>query len=210
MPMLVVDLLAIFGQTVWGCTVTGFQLGKLYYVLKFIRRLSDRQLDEAIQVWPSIVELWSESLLKMTTLHHEASPNPTCSAEMFSDASESGWGIVIFNFKDRPMRVFAGPWSDKEASESINMLELRALRIGIRILASLKLSTDVVELSAFIDNTTARAWTLRRRAPKWSANQLALEVDDELKRNAIVLRHLDYVESARNFADAPSRLHQRL
>ena len=34
----VADALALFGQTVWACTVTGFELSALYYVLKFIRR----------------------------------------------------------------------------------------------------------------------------------------------------------------------------
>ncbi len=207
-PLLVVDLLAIFGQTVWGCIVSGCQLGRLYYVLKFIRRLSSQSLEETVLVWPSIIDDWSNALIEMTTLRHEAPPTPTF--PVFTDASESGWGVVIFNLGERPMRVFAGPWSTLEASESINMLELRALRIGLRILALVKSPSDVIDLSGFIDNTTARAWTLRRRAPKWKANQLALEIDNDLKKNLIVLRHLDYVESARNFADAPSRIHQRL
>jgi hypothetical protein len=205
-PMLVVDLLAIFGQTVWGCTVTGYQLGRLYYVLKFVRRLHNRPLDDYVSVWPSIVDTWSSALLEMTTLRYTAQRAlPTASAQMFVDASESGWGAVIFNYNNRAMRIFAGPWSEKEKRESINMLELRALRIGIRMLSTIKTEGEIVRVAGYIDNTTARAWALRRRAPKWQANQLALEIDDELKSNNITISSLDYVQSARNFADAPSR-----
>jgi hypothetical protein len=131
---------------------------------------------------------------------------PTTTATMYTDASEAGWGVVILDFLDRPIRIFGNQWSNLEAQESINMLELRALRIGLRTLATIKSADDVIALTAFIDNTTARAWTLRRRAPKYSANQLALEIDDILKQSKIQLVHLNYVESARNLADKPSRI----
>jgi hypothetical protein len=206
--MIVVDAIAIFGQTVWACCVTGFPLGKLFYVLKFIRRIHRRPMTDQVKIWPSITDLWSSSLLQMITMKFQAPPTATETATMFTDASESGYGVVIFNFAGRPIRIFGGPWSAEEAKFDINVLELRALRIGVRLVASLKPREVVVALSAHIDNTTARAWGRRRRAPKWSANKLAIELDDDLKQNNILLEHLDYVESKRNFADAPSRWYE--
>jgi hypothetical protein len=204
--MLVVDVIAIFGQTVWACTVTGSPLGRFYHVLKFIRRIGNRPMNSLTTIWKSIIELWSNELIAMTTMTFSSSRIPTTTATMYTDASEAGWGVVILDFLDRPIRIFGNQWSNLEAQESINMLELRALRIGLRTLATIKSSDDVIALTAFIDNTTARAWTLRRRAPKYSANQLALEIDDILKQSKIQLVHLDYVESARNLADKPSRI----
>jgi hypothetical protein len=206
-PMLVVDALALFGQTIWACTVTNFQLGRLYHVIKFIRRTQRNDLNSLTKVWPSIVQLWTSALEEMITKTFVQQDAATSTATMFTDASESGWGVVILDYLDRPIRIFAGRWSPCESKESINMLELRALRIGIRILAALKSSTEVLAINAFIDNTTARAWATRARAPRWCANQLALSVDDELRSNSIQLKSITYVESARNIADKPSRMY---
>lgn len=203
--MLVVDVIAIFGQTVWASIVTGFPLGKLYHVLKFIRRLSKRKMNDKVTVWPSIIDLWRNSMIEMSTMQYQARPRPFKTATMYTDACETGWGVVILGYGDRPIRIFAGRWTPEEMKLSINVLELRALRIGVRILASLKASFEVLGLTAFIDNTSARAWALRRRAPKWAANELAMEIHEQLQESGIVLEHLEYVESARNLADAPSR-----
>lgn len=205
-PVLVIDVLALFGQTVWACTVTGFRLGELYHVIKFVRRVQRKQMNDHVEIWKSIRQLWSQSLLRMTTMHFNAPQNPTSSATMYTDSSLVGWGVVILDYHSHPLQVFAGKWSQAESSESINMLELRALRIGIRILSSIKNASEVIALNAFIDNTSARAWATRRRAQRWSTNQLALEIDDELRRSQIQLTSLNYVESANNLADKPSRV----
>jgi hypothetical protein len=205
--ILVVDAIAIFGQTVWACTVTGFRLGELYHVIKFIRRIQRREMNDVIKIWACIREHWRSTLLKMTTMHFVAPATPTSTATVFTDASLAGWGVVILDYLRRPIRIFAGKWSRIERNESINMLELRTLRIGIRILASLKESTsEVISLNAFIDNTSAQAWATRRRAPRWATNELALQIDDELVNGNIQLSSLDYVETARNIADGPSRI----
>lgn len=208
--MLVVDLMAIFGQTVWATIVTGTSLGRLYYVIKFMRRIARHRLEESVSVWNCIVELWQSTLVELTTKQFVQPEAPSTTATMYTDASETGWGVVVLNFKDRPIRIFAGAWTEKEAKQSINVLELRALRIGIRKLADTKAASDTVALHGFIDNTTARAWALKRRAPKWSANALTLELHDEMEKAGIQLASLEYVKSADNFADRPSRRHKRL
>lgn len=206
-PMKVVDVISIFGHTVWASTVTCYSLGKLYYVIKFVRRIQRLDLDELTTVWPSIVDLWASALNEMTTMIHTAEQKHTHQTIMYTDASESGWGVVILDLYNRPFRIFAGPWSPAEAKHSINELELRALRIGLRTLASIKTSGDIVKVDCYIDNTTARAWAARRRAPTFSANNVAIDIDQELRCNGIQLSSLSYVESAKNIADAASRRH---
>ena len=206
--LLAVDAIALFGQTVWATTVTGYPLGKLYHVLKFIRRIQRKNMTDMIRIWPSIVDQWCRALSEMLSMKFKSMPPTNSTATMFTDASESGWGVVILDFDPQPIRIFAGKWTPKEQTYSINLLELRALRIGIRILASIKDDLQSVDLKVFIDNTSARAWAIRLRAPKWSANEIATNIGDLTRSSSIQLSSIDYVESARNLADAPSRKYE--
>ena len=163
-------------------------------------------MNDVVSIWPSIRKRWSDALVKMTTLRFRSGwRKPNAHVTMFTDASLSGWGVVIFNYSDVPIRIFAGKWSETEKRESINVLELRALRIGVRTLASIKSSDEVLSVQTFIDNTSAMSWVKRKRAARYSTNQLALEVDDIMKQHLIQLSSICYIESARNFADKPSR-----
>ena len=49
------------------------------------------------------------------------------------------------------------------------------------------------------------SWVKRKRATRFSTNELTLQIDDIMKRNTIQLSSIDYIESARNPADEPSR-----
>ena len=185
-PVTVVDAIALFGQTVWATIVTGTPLGELYHVIKFIRRIQRRNMNDVVSIWPSIRKRWSDALVKMTTLRFRSGwRKPNAHVTMFTDASLSGWGVVIFNYSDVPIRIFAGKWSETEKRESINVLELRALRIGVRTLASIKSSDEVLSVQTFIDNTSAMSWVKRKRAARYSTNQLALEVDDIMKQHLV-------------------------
>ena len=204
--MTVADALAIFGQTVWACCVTGHRLGDLYYVIKFIRRIQRKEMNERIVIWKCIRQLWIRALTDMTTRHFTAPQCPNATAIMYTDSCLSGWGVVILDYHRRPIQVFAGRWTTAERKSSINVLELRALRNGIRILSSIKDPLEVIALTAYIDNTSARTWALRARAARWSTNQLAIQVHDELRQANIQLAALDYIESEKNIADKPSRV----
>lgn len=203
--MLVVDAIALFGQTVWAATVTDYPLGNFYYVIKFIRRIQRRSMHDTIRIWESIIDPWTSHLRKIMSTKFHAQEKPNVKVTMFTDASESGYGIVILDFGDRPIRIFGGRWTDEEKLLSINLLELKAFRIGIRILTKLKSCDDIISLAGFIDNTTARAWTLKRRAPSFTANEVSMQIDGELKQSKIILESLDYVNTLRNIADKPSR-----
>jgi hypothetical protein len=204
-PMLVADVQAIFGNTVWASAVTGYSLGKLFYVIKFIRRIQPKPLHDYVNVWPCITDMWADALTHMMNLENRFTPPGNAKVYMYTDASETGWGVVIVGYTSRAIRVFAGRWSSQEAALHINVLELRAIRIGLRILAQLKSDVERIELQLFVDNTTARAWTLKGRAKQWQANELANHVRDHASRNGILIASVDYVRSHQNPADDPSR-----
>ena len=163
-------------------------------------------MNDVVVIWPSIVDMWRDALIEMTTMQFEGRGNATATATMYTDASLSGWGVVIMDYGDCPLRIFAGEWTPDEKKCHINELELRALRIGVRLLNSVRISaSEITTIHALIDNTTARAWAIRGRAPQWSANELALQLHEELKDSKFQLGTIRYVESARNIADGPSR-----
>ena len=200
----VADALALFGQTVWACTVTGFELSALYYVLKFIRRTQKKNLSATVKIWPSIIDIWKKSLIQMTTRSFVADFLATRSMVMYTDASDSGWGVVIVENTPNKIHILGQRWSTKESCAHINILELKALLIGIRTIKRIT-QNQAVTVDAYIDNTSALAWAKRKRAANWTANQLAAEVQAELKVGNVALRGIAYVASAQNPADEPSR-----
>jgi len=205
----VVDVIALFGQTVWACIVTGYRLGNLYHVIKFIRRAQRHQMTDIVEIWPSIIETWTTTLTILIDRKFQAAPEPEAHATMYTDASDSGWGVVILDFGSRPIRVFAGQWSPEERRMHINVKELSALRIGIRTLSTLKAKQeDVVGIRIFVDNTTARAWAIRKRAPNFLANTIAGDIGAEAELSNIRITSIEYVKSERNIADKPSRRFQ--
>lgn len=203
--VLVVDAIALFGQTVWATTVTNFKLGRLYYVIKFIRRIQRRELNDDTNIWPSIVDTWIAALTEMKTAAF-TTVAVTSEVITYTDASDDGWGVVVVGFGDRMLRVFAGKWSPEERSNDINVRELRAIRIGVRLLSKLTCElNEPIGVHFRVDNTTARSWTMRSRAPKFVPNQIALELDREAVEANLHILTVDYVRSEHNISDKASR-----
>ena len=204
---LAVDVIALFGQTVWASTVTGYRLGNIYHVIKFIRRVQRHDMNDFVNVWPSIVDGWIDALKFMMNEKFRATPITKCNATMYTDSSDDGWGIVLLDYGSRSIRIFAGKWSPEEKKLHINVKELMVIRIGIRIIPTIIDHTVSfpISLCVKIDNTTARSWALRKRAPNYIANSVACEIDDEAKNAQIIISDIDYVRSEQNISDAPSR-----
>jgi hypothetical protein len=206
----VIDVLALFGQTVWASTVTNFNLGEIYHVIKFVRRVQRRALTDMVEIWPSIVPQWIGAFEKMLTMTFTIEAAPTSSVTVFTDASEDGWGVVVIGLGDRILRIVGGRWSREEAKQHINILEMRALRIAVRVLSEMKRANETLAARVRIDNTSARAWALRRRAFNFEANQLTIETHEAAKQANITFTEIDYVRSCANMADAPSRMFSRV
>jgi hypothetical protein len=118
---------------------------------------------------------------------------------LYTDASDTGWGVVVFYVQD-------GTETQAESQESINVRELRALRIGLRILVDVfnASAKSPIVVSAFIDNTSALQWYKKGHSRSFVANGVLNDCQREFDR-VVVIRFLQYVASAANFADAPSR-----
>ena len=65
----VIEVLSLFGLTVWACTVTGYKLGRLYHVLKFARGRQKMPLQAETKIWRSIRGKWAQALVEMASTH---------------------------------------------------------------------------------------------------------------------------------------------
>ena len=82
---------------------------------------------------------------------------------LHSDASFDGWGVSLLDLHA------AGTWSDEEREASINLLELRAIRLGLQHFSHTLQGRSVGLLS---DNTSAIAYIKKEggtRSPKLNA-----------------------------------------
>lgn len=203
------DMMALFGVTVWMTTVTGSTIGHIYHVVKYMRRRARMrpEEDDTVQVWKCIIPVWKAFIEKLAILSYTKPPTAQLTATVYSDASDTGWGVVITNFKGQPLRTFGGRWTAVEARLRIEVREFIALRIAMRILIKLA-EGATVDADVWVDNTTALAWARRRRAPTYAANQLAVSLQQETASGGINIKSLAYIRSADNPADAPSRADQ--
>ena len=91
------DVLAVFGLCIWGSAVTDFPMARVYYIFKFIRRLSRKRStgSEPVSLWNCIRVSW-RSWIAAVCAETRIHATPERSIIAFTDASLSGWGAVIF------------------------------------------------------------------------------------------------------------------
>jgi hypothetical protein len=205
-PIAAVDLQAIFGVCIFGSIVVGYELFRVYFVFKFMRKLVSKirrnaDLARRAMVWPAIVDQWCAWIDALLQSSFTPRPSPTTTWTVYTDASDVGCGVVVF-LQDRTL-FWARAWSPAERLTFINERELLAVRWLARLLRQSPLTAPLLDEAAvhlYIDNTAAAAWLRRRRGHSFIANAVTADVCTTLRFASI-----NYIESARNVADAPSR-----
>ena len=121
---------------------------------------------------------------------------------LWTDASDSGWGVIIEGEAGKPDEVVAGTFVREDRELHINLKELLAVREGILLLAG-RYPRGFRQVTIFTDSTVVlhqvRGWKARG-----SANQILSEVFALCARKAWQVTTL-WVPSADNRADEPSR-----
>ncbi|KAG1276013.1 hypothetical protein G6F66_012649 [Rhizopus arrhizus] len=118
----------------------------------------------------------------------------TPTQEVFTDASNSGWGIVLNN------QVMNGTWTPEELAQHINYRELAVIWKCVKMK---QLQGQVLRI--YCDNTSAIAYVRHfggTRSP--ALMELATTIWNTCLRTNTRL-HLTYIPSAINPADPPSR-----
>jgi hypothetical protein len=202
-----IDLSAGFGLCIFASQALRRSLAREYYVIKFMRRVSRASMahswNRTVVVWPCIIAEWASWIRSLRTESYTPRRPHPFTVTMYTDASETGWGVVLI-YGDRAWSR-GGPWSDAESKLHINVLELEAIRIGLRLAAAI---LGPCTVNALVDNTTAISWASRGRSRNYLANEIIKQMGQEAAALGITLASLEYIESARNLADKPSRATQ--
>ena len=129
------DFQVLFGLTVFCARVLRVPMAQFYHIVKFMRRRLAQTDPHSTQftmakVWPSIVPRWKGLVRNMLnnpwTRHLPTTENSEL--VLFTDASLTGWGGILFDEATGEVRQSCGRWSSPQQSKSVNELELRALR----------------------------------------------------------------------------------
>lgn len=192
------DVLSIFGVCQYASRVHRLPLFPFYHIYKFIRRRSrlissaELSLNDNARIWPSIVGLW-EVWIGEVLRTFRTPLSTSCPYHIVSDASNSGWGAVIFPPSGTPFAV-AGSWAPTMSTLHINAKELLALTLA---------TTHVPrgeKLKLFLDNTSAIAAINNSRSRSFTLNNLLKNLLPYYE-----IASVDYVPSANNIADGLSR-----
>jgi hypothetical protein len=199
---------SVFGVTTWASSVVGCSKADHYHVYKYMRRrarvFSEQPL-ASMSIWPCIKSPWLRWLDKLTS----APPRKITSAAddgheitMYTDASDSGWGAVVWSGNEESITADRWRWYQKR--HHINLKELNAVRLAITNLMP-KLRNTRIHLH--IDNTSAQGQLKKMRSNIFQYNTVLRKLEHLLKANNITILSTSYIASASNPADFWSRIH---
>jgi hypothetical protein len=159
------EVVSIYGLLASCAQVSLTPLADFYTLLKFLRRRAHSQcpLDAPARFWPclgNIFAIWAEREYASSPRTIMPESRATARSTVFTDASESGSGIVIL--RADCSTFFAGaPWGPDDRGKHINVLEALAILRALHYLQQ----QDVVQSQDYrydfrVDNTTAIAVVL--------------------------------------------------
>ena len=196
------DISAVFGVCMWASIVTDFRLASVYYIFKFMRRYSRFDPSFVVAVWQSIRPRWRAWIRALCSSSYCFHERPSDCAELYTDASLSGWGAVVFD-SNGYTRIGGAPWSAAETKHHINVLEALAAREGLKF--ALGFHRGPITITMHIDNTTTIASVVRGRSGNFIVNDVVGEIRALAQGACVALEGPHYIHTSRNPADAPSR-----
>lgn len=203
------DGLQLLGLLMWIARIAAIPLAQFYGPLKFFRRRASTSttLEQPLRVWPCVkkdLTTWIDTSLAnpMRIIKTESQEDTYVTA--YSDASDEGFGGLIFQPRHCRLHLLAGHWSDEQRQMHINRKEAWALTMVVdKILA---LQTDGMMLGhikIYVDNTTVCNIVDKERSRCFWANQWTLGIQQKLR---LMNASVTWLPSISNLADAPSRL----
>lgn len=199
--------------------VYNLRAAKYFHVFACLRRRvsKSRRLEESLDsramLWSaasSQMRQWTTDLLNIQRITITASPPPGL-VTIFTDASETGWGAVVFQnarvattaqamdletFKDEFPLTQGGRFAQQEI---IAVLEGRAAFYGICL--ALRLSPRPTHLTILVDNESLRMAAIKGRSRNFHLNRILIQIN-ELD---VAIRWLR-IPTANNLADCITRL----
>ena len=206
------EMLSMYGLLTFAATTTNVPRAKFYHAIKFMRKRASAgaPLLDPAHVWPSSLPSWDSWVpccIEASPRFWREQSEDDVVVSLFTDASNSGMGSVILQ-GDRPLRAFGSKWSPFLKRKHINLLEAHAVLRGLIILQATTPTKDFPHLAidVHIDNTSVLFTTMKGSSRSFELNAII----GQIWRLPITkqVRSWQYVRSADNLADTPSRWFQ--
>jgi hypothetical protein len=204
------DYAAHMGLLFFAASVLHTRIGDFFEAMKQLR-LRSRTLTEQPALWdqPMHTTAGEELALLQWTQAALANPFVACtspkSAErvLVTDASDWGWGAVLFDSASGAIATHGEAWTDKDRAMLNTGVSAHCEPNAVyRALCRFIRPDDNRPLLILTDSTTARYAIERGYSPSFAVNSIANRIAREF--GGVPMR-LEYIKGALNVADAPSR-----
>ena len=154
--------------------------------------------------------MWITRLLgnERRTIPHEAAERVRAFT-MITDASDSGFGVILFPHDGSREIVIAGPWTPWQLREHISLKETLAVRLGLQLMYpdTFKVPENMTaELHLRIDNTSTIGVLRKGYSKTFALNAEAKRINNLALRLRVVFKSITYIRSESNEADSLSRI----
>lgn len=199
------DMWRVFGNVVWSCRVLDIPLAHLHRTMCWVRRAASFLCRSSKDMWLLKAHLPDEVKKELKTILlriSTAGPRPVKghspdTFEIYSDASENGWGLAWYGDHLELRHGSFPPF-------------LRDAHIGLKELwgayKAIQRSPEDRNIRLFVDNTNVLSWLTRWTAGPPLACSLLRKIHSMLGKRKLDVR---WIASALNPADEPSRFYAR-
>jgi hypothetical protein len=203
------ELEQLLGRLLFASGVSRTPLAPFYYAIKWTKRVTNKINRGELSIHTKVgipagtlaqFKRWAASVRR--PLHIVASARLQGDFTLFTDASDFGWGAVLFNDGTAEISVAGAKWSATEKKEDISERELRAVTLAtdhfrpkLQNAASVKLRIDNTSVLSCVVRGVPRAERLARKAAEMTQSL-------KLLHGAVTAQ---YIQSDANPADEPSR-----
>lgn len=196
----------VFGNITWAARILKHKLCDYPSWLSWLSRRA-RQITSDVEMWEKPCGMWASAqrdLRRLVKNLIQASPRAVKieldeSVELYTDASDVGWGVVSFAEDDTEM-VQHRRWSDTMRRKIIAERELDALVRGVHHVVTTR--PEVRAIRVYCDNQNVCAWVSKGRARSFFGNVKLQQLELDIKHLQL---QVVWVPSAENLADRPSR-----
>jgi hypothetical protein len=209
------EMLRSFGILTFASMVLDIPRAKYYHFIKFMRRKAAQgaALDEPANPWAAAIRTlraWALDTIKKEKNVIHRSQRSAEQWDIFSDASDSGFGVVILTPRETIIR--AGRWDDVTQQTHINIKEAKALLHAMEETAeAAKVRRIRPKRSFWVDNTSVIGATHNTASSSFHLNEVIHQIRCMMKSSRMNRDDtLKYVTSENNIADAPSRHTQNM
>lgn len=197
----------LFGVAVRWALVTQTPLANFFVSVRVLRRLA-RSLafglinwDETFTIEDEVerteLRLWCQEAQRNTPTRIYLRQEGKHDAEIFTDASDAGWGVVIRRVGGTTLKIVHGHWPEERKTLIIAEKEALALQEGVFLANKKNLKNPVF----YVDNSACCAAVHKGL----SANKIINDTVIYITKSFGPKCNVTFVPSGENLADAPSR-----